>query len=263
MKKFLIILVLFSNALYSTNLYAQSTDSVSVYKLSVTSVPENCDVYLNDSTLIGKTPVNNYELKSAQYKLTVISSSELREWDKPNKVIAFNLVSDTTFNVTFSGEYFINTSPSNAEVTKNDTSLGFTPLRLFTKEKLSGKLILKKNGYFDKAIDMTNIDFGKSIFETLTPNGTPLKTEVWKNRSTSFNTKRNFPVIALLGAALIGETYGAFTFKAKANDAYDRYLQTYSKTDYDESNTNDTYSLLFVIAGQITLGALIYFLFID
>jgi len=259
MKK-IFILILF---LFASSLYSQVTDSTNFYKLSIYSTPENCDVYLNDTILIGKTPVNSYPLKSTKYRITVISSTELREWNKENRVINVELVSDTTFSVSFRGEYFINTLPSNASVIKNDSVYGFTPLRLFTKEKLTGNFILRKQGYFDKTIDMSNYDFGKSIVETLTPNGTTIKNDVWKNRNTNFKTKRNFPVIALLGGALIGETYGAFSFKTKANDAYARYQQTFSKTDYDESNTNDTYSLLFLIAGQITLGALIYFLFID
>ena len=67
----------------------------------------------------------------------------------------------------------------------------------------------------------------------------------------------------MLGAAVAGGTFGAFHFKSKGNDAYDRYLETQNPADYDESKSNDTYSILFLVATEVTLGVLVYFLFGD
>ncbi len=261
MKKVFIIILFFISL---TPLFSQEKDSsinLPVYNLSVSSIPDNYDVYI-DSVFIGKTPVVNHRLKASVYSLKIMNWNTLKDWENESKYIVLNLKSDTSFSVTFRNEYFINTIPSNASVIKNDSVFGFTPLRLFSKEKLSGNFILRKDDYFDKTINVDNFDFGKNIVETLTPSGIT-KNNVWKDKNTSFNTKRNFPLIAVLGAAIAGGTFATFNYKTKANDAYDRYTQTYSPLDYDDSKTNDTYSAIFLIATQVTLGVLIYFLFGD
>lgn len=255
-KKILILFFFFS----SLNLLNAQQDS-SIYSLSVTSFPDNYDVYV-DSVFIGKTPVTNCKLKPSIYILKIMNWGELRSWENESKIVTLNLKGDTIINVSFRNEYFINTIPSNASVIKNDSTLGFTPLRLFTKEKLTGSLILRKDGYLEKTINIENFDFGKSISETLTPSSIA-KNDVWKDKNTNFNTKRNFPLIIGLGALIAGGTFGTFNFKSKANDAYDRYINTYNQVDYDESKTNDTYSTIFLIATEITLGFLVYYLFGD
>lgn len=251
------IIILFS--ILTSSVFAQKDSSI--YNLSVSSFPDNYDVYI-DSVFIGKTPVVNHQLKASKYTLKIMNWSTLKSWESENKIIQLDLVSDTSFTVNFRSEYLINTIPSNASVIKNDSVYGFTPLRLFSKEKLTGSFILRKSGYFDKTINMDNYDFGKNIVETLTPNGVT-KSNVWKDKNTNFNTKRNFPLIAVLGAAVAGGTYATFHFKSKANDAYDRYLNNFNQADYDESKNNDMYSVLFLVASEITLGVLVYFLFGD
>lgn len=252
---FIIILFLTLNS----SVFAQNDSSS--YNLSVSSVPDNYDVYI-DSVFIGKTPVVNHKLKASSYTLKILNWSTLREWEIESKIISLDLKSDTSFTINFRHDYYINTIPTNASVIKNDSTYGFTPLRLFSKEKLNGSFLLRKEGYFDKTINIENFGFGNSIVETLTPNGVT-KNNVWKDKNTNFNTKRNFPLIAVLGAVVAGGTFATFHFKSKGNDAYDRYLQNYNQADYDESKTNDMYSVIFLIASEITLGVLVYFLFGD
>jgi len=256
MKKILIII---SFIIVASSAFAQKDSSF--YNLSVSSVPDNYEVYI-DSVLIGKTPLVNHKLKASTYTLKIFNWSTLKEWESESKIIFLDLKSDTSFTIAFRNDYFINTIPSNASVLKNDSVYGFTPLRLFSKEKLTGNFLLRKEGYFDKTINIDSYGFGNSIVETLTPNGVT-KNNVWKNKNTNFNTKRNFPLIAVLGAAVAGGTFGAFHFKSKGNDAYDRYLETQNPADYDESKSNDTYSILFLVATEVTLGVLVYFLFGD
>ncbi len=254
------VLTIISFFILASSLFSQSIDS-SFYNLSVNSTPGNYEVYIG-SIFIGKTPVVNYKLKASVYTLKILNYSTLREWQSESKIISLNLKSDTSFSVSFRSEYYINSIPSNASVIKNDSTYGFTPLRLFTKEKLTGNFILRKPGYFDKTINMDDHGFGTNILETLTPSSI-IKDNVWKDKNTNFNTKRNFPLIAALGAAVAGGTFATFHFKSKGNDAYDRYLNTLNPADYDDSKTNDTYSVLFLIASELTLGVLVYFLFGD
>jgi hypothetical protein len=256
MKNFSVILLFLT--LISSG-FAQKDSSM--YSLSVSSFPDNYDVYI-DSVFIGKTPVVSHKLRASLYTLKIMNWSTLKNWESESKIISLDLKSDTSITVNFRNEYFINTIPSNASVIKNDSVYGFTPLRLFSKEKLTGSFILRKTGYYDKTISMDNYDFGRNIVETLTPNGVT-KNNVWKDKNTNFNTKRNFPLIAVLGAAVAGGTYATFHFKSKGNDAYDRYLNTFNQADYNESKTNDMYSVIFLVASEITLGVLVYFLFGD
>lgn len=261
MSKIFVIILLFISLVPVFSQENNAPLDSSFYNLSVNSIPDGYDVYV-DSIFIGKTPVVNHKLKSSVYTLKIMNLNTLKDWEIESKIISLDLKSDTSFSVVFRNEYFINTIPSNASVIKNDSVYGFTPLRLFSKEKLSGNFILRKPGYFDKTVNFDNLDFGKNILETLTPSGVT-KNDVWKDKNTNFNTKRNFPLIAVLGTAIAGGTFATFNYKTKANDAYDRYTQTFNQSDYEESKTNDMYSAIFLIATQLTLGALIYFLFGD
>ena len=54
---------------------------------------------------------------------------------------------DTTINVNFKYYYYFSTNPFDAKVFKKDSMLGYTPLRFFTDEELTGNLIFKKSNY--------------------------------------------------------------------------------------------------------------------
>lgn len=254
------LLILF----FITNCNAQSenSDTTIAYNLTVLSNPDGASVYL-DSTLIGKTPLNNFTPDKNTFVLKVINPVSLSRWEDQNYRSAINLTSDTTINIKFDLNYFFSTNPFNANVIYHDSIIGVTPLRYFSKEKLSGNIIFKKENYVDRIFDLKNYNFETGYSVNLERLENSSNNIVFKNRSTEFKTKRNFLMVGTFGAATLLSAYTTIILKNKANDSYDKYLISYNNADLDDANRNDIYSAISLVIMQITLAGVIYFLFLD
>lgn len=159
--------------------------------------------------------------------------------------------------------YYINSSPFNAEVIYKDSLLGLTPVRFFSSEKLTGVLTVKKTGYEDAGIDLNgfNFDTGKEIFLKSLTKGT--ENIVQKNKGTVFIKKRN--LTGIITAGLFALTGGLISFnsKEKANDFYSQYVVYGDRNNLDKSKRYDVYYGISLAAMQVSVGALIYFLFLE
>lgn len=245
----------------SNNMYAQ--DSTETVSLSVFCNIENATVFL-DSTSLGKPPVNNYNIKPGIYTLSIKNPSASNKWEIENYKKKIELVSDTVISVNFSEFYFINSDPFNADVFNNDKFIGMTPLRIATETPLSGILTFNKDEYKDGIFSLSENDTVRNIFVKLKENRYGQTSPVvFKNKKTNFKSERNFLAIGSFGAGALLGAVSAIYYKNTANDAYDRYRQTFAQTDLDETNRNDTYSLISLIVMQGAIAGLIYFLFFD
>ena len=159
--------------------------------------------------------------------------------------------------------YFFNTDPYNAEVIYKDSTLGYTPLRFFAKDKLDGNILFKKNDFKDKIFDLNNYDFNKGELLELEPINKKENKLVFINKETQFKTKRNFNLIGGLGVGTLASFIATVHFKNIANTSYDNYTNTLDKSELDKSNRYDVYSALTLVAMQAALAGLVYFLFFD
>lgn len=167
-------------------------------------------------------------------------------------------ISDTT--VYF---YYINSVPFDAQVIYKDSIIGLTPLRLFRDEQLTGKIMLRKEGYSEEQYDISIFLAGKSPDIILKQLEGFKDDVVLKDYSSGFRPKRNLIMIALSGAAAISGGVLANYFKDKANEDYDTYIRTLDKKYYNSANKLDNYSLISVIVMQAAIVSLIYFLFLE
>ena len=85
--------------------------------------------------------------------------------------------------------YFFNTNPYNAEVIFNDSTLGYTPIRFFTKEKLEGSLYFKKDNYKVKSFNLSDYDFNSGRILELEPLNKKEDKLIFINKETQFKTK--------------------------------------------------------------------------
>jgi len=159
--------------------------------------------------------------------------------------------------------YFFNSNPYNAEIIYLDSTLGITPLRFFSVNKLQGLLIFKKDKFREKLFNLNDYDFSKGIFIELEPILPKDGNIIFKNKQTQFNTKRNFFAIGGFGAAVLASLLGTINFKDVANKSYNNYLSTLDRNEYDKSRKYDLYSGLTFAAMEAALAGFIYFLFID
>ncbi len=254
------ILILF----FITNCNAQSVNSDTniIKTISVLSNPEGAFVYL-DSTLIGKTPIKNFEPVGNTFLLKVINPVSLRRWEDQNYQSELNLTSDTTIFIKFDLYYFFSTNPFNANVIYHDSIIGVTPLRYFSREKLSGNIIFKKEKYINRIFDLKNYNFETGYSVNLEPLENNSNNIVFKNRSTEFKTKRSYLMVGTFGAATLLSAYTTIILKNKANDSYDKYLISNNSAELDDANRKDIYSAITLVIMQVALAGVIYFLFID
>jgi hypothetical protein len=159
--------------------------------------------------------------------------------------------------------YFFNTNPYNAKVDYSDSTLGLTPLRFFSINKLKGKILFRKEKFKDKSFNLDYYDFKKGLNIDLIPVSPKDEQVVFKNKQTQFNTKRNFFAIGGFGAAIITGLFGTIKFKNVANNSYDNYTSTLDQNEYDKSKKYDIYAGISLALMEAAFAGFIYYLFID
>lgn len=262
-KKIIILFLLYIPFAYSQTDSALSVDSVKIYKLNILSNFENAKIFI-DTILVGKTPLQNYEIKKGKYNIRVLNPKSLKNWQNENRSYSIEINSDTTLYNNFRYYYYFDTTPFDAGVFKSDSLIGNTPLRFFNDNELSGNLIIKKKNYKDFIFNLNNYNFETGASITLQPKGKEIVSDiVYKNRGTQFKTSRPLIPVIALGAASIAGAYLSVNFKNTANNAYNEFLLSGSSESLETSNDNDVYFLISIIAMQAAIGGLIYFLFFD
>jgi len=159
--------------------------------------------------------------------------------------------------------YFFNTNPYNAEVIYHDSTLGLTPLRFFSANKLQGLLLFRKDKFREKSINLDNYDYSKGISLDLEPISTDDGIIVFKNKQTQFNSKRNFFAIGGFGTAILAGLLSTIELKDVANKSYDNYLSTLDRNEYDKSRKYDLYAGITLAVMEAAIAGFIYYLFID
>lgn len=158
--------------------------------------------------------------------------------------------------------YFINSTPFNAEVYYNDSLLGLTPARFLSSEKLSGNILVKKNGYKNETFDLKDYNFEKGIEIHLKSILAIEDKIVLKEMGTNFVKKRSLTGIITTGILTLATGTFAYNAKEKANDFYNQYLDDRNQENLDKSNKYDLYSGISLALMQIFVAGLIYFLFL-
>lgn len=242
---------------------ALTADTAKYIALNVYSNTDGAEVLL-DSSRIGFTPVNDARVKPGNYLLKLINPGRPGEWQNENLEIPVILNADTTVTANFSYYYDFRSDPSNAGVYKNDTVLGFTPLRYKADRLLTGLLLFKRENYRDHFFDMNDYDpvDGALVKLKLKDNSKP-EQYVLINKGTQFKTTRNLPAILGLATASLAAGYFAFDFKTKANSSYDQYTISGNKEKLDDSRKYDKYFAAGLVLMQAAIAGLVYFLFFD
>lgn len=213
--------------------------------------------------MIGRSPIDNFELKKKRFLLTVINPVSLSSWEDQNFQQEIELQGDTLITIKFDYFYYFNSNPFNAHVIYRDSLIGLTPLRYFSKEKLKGDITIRKDNYIERVFNLKNYNFETGHKVNLIPVEKYSYNIVFKNRDTEFKTKRNFLMIGSFGTAALLSAYTTINFKNISNESYDRYLLNYNNDDLDDANRNDIYAAISLVVMQVALAGVIYFLFIE
>ncbi len=270
MKKIILILLLqFQFGFAQSDNYSEASDSLShndsakTFTINILSNLDDSKIFF-DTNFIGMTPLVNYNIKEGFYRIRIFNPKSIKNWENENESVDIYINKDTTIKTNFRYYYFFNSTPFDADVFKNDSLYGKTPLRFFSDNPVSGNLIFKKKNYKNYIYDLKNYDFETGANILLKPKGLETVNDlVYKNRVTQFKTKRALiPIISLAAASLAGG-YLAINFKTKANNAYNNYLIDGSASNLNTSRSNDTNFAFSLILMQAAIAGLIYFLFFD
>ncbi|MBX7043757.1 MAG: PEGA domain-containing protein [Ignavibacteria bacterium] len=260
------IMLLIGTFAHEAGAWSDSTalsDTADAVFITVVSNADGAEVLL-DGASVGMTPLKDHRTTPGNHLLKLINKNRLGSWQNENLEIELDLKSDTLISAIFPYYYEFRSSPSNANVFRNDTLLGNTPLRFRSDYQMGGTLLFRRKDYRDLLFDMSSYDplTGANVILKKSDNSVAEKT-VMKNKGTQFKTSRNLAAILGLATVSLAAGYFAFDFKDKANDQYDKYLFTGNKESLDESRKYDKYFAAGLVLMQAALGGLVYFVFFD
>lgn len=227
----IVIVILF----FQLSMLAQDCEN----KVTVRTSSENSAIYIN-SKLVKYGELDTL-LEKGRYIITVSETPQM--WNSALKMDTLKLTECGKYeNLTYSfeDELYFDTTPQNAAVYHSDSLVGHTPL--FIKSSL------------------TNLKIDK-------PKYAPVNLDKIKQHRIDLSfvgEKKEFSFIEsplkeiFIGSAFVLGATSAY-FKLKANDKYDRYLDTRNETYLEQTNNFDLYSGIAFGTLQVNFGILIYF----
>ncbi len=223
-------------------LRAQDCKSV----LNVITDNDSARIFINGKLSgIGKTEL---ELEKGTY---IIKASEPPPVWNAKTVVDTVLLSGCNktrvIHLLFSGYRYLNTSPQDAAVFNHDSLIGYTPL-FVTTGLLNAEI--KKNGFADKKILITELPYDKTIDLKFT--GVP---------GTKKFFKKDIFKYLVGGIIILGST--AAYFKLKADNRFNDYQATGSLAKLDETRKYDLISGITLGGLEINFGILIYYFLTD
>jgi hypothetical protein len=209
-------------------------------KLIVKTNNKNSSIFINNNLV----SFGNLDTVLLKGKYVIKAKESIKTWDSETFTDTLNLTECdevVRFEYNFEEDIYFDTNPQNAAVYQADSLLGYTPLFLNT--------------------NITNIKIDK-------PKYAPKELETLNNARTLdlafIGEKKEFSFIEsplkeiLMGSAFVLGAASAY-FKLKANDKYERYLDTRDENYLDQTNNLDLYSGIAFGALQINFGVLIYY----
>lgn len=227
--------------------------------ISVSSDPTGCWVRV-DSILVGKTPLNNFELAVGSHVIQIYPPNN-GVWNLQERVLNVSVTSnqDVPLNVVFSSPVFINSIPYGAQLFNNETPLGFAPLYLPFEENKGKRFRLEKEGYKPFSFTLTT---NQSILAEMEKAGN-FKDEKEQTRFLGVIPKRNLKSKFTLLAVSIATNWASFYFKNVADNNFERYQQTADPQLMDhywkQTQKYDRMSEIALGVSITSLAGLIYF----
>lgn len=214
-------------------------------KIEINTNNEFSQIYINNK-FIGEGAAS-IDLEPGTYYLEIIEGKRIYNPQRILDTIYVKANSRDIFEYNFDKKIMITTNPPDAEIIYDSTTIGRTPLAFIPKAR---EYKISKNGYTSK-IFITDELKPATNFD-LEYTGSP--------QSPKFID--TFWFKALFGSAI---TFGASAayFKMKADDSYDKYLETKNRGHLDDTDRYDVFSAAAFALLQINFGVLIYLFVFD
>ena len=212
---------------------------------------------LLDGEKVGQTPLPLLPVEEGHHTLQVRhpdpSNWLSRDWKRE---VFLKAGERRVFVVQFSKMYWVGSDPPGASVFSGDRKLGMTPLVVELPPGDPGFLVLRKEGYEDRRVDLGLIS-SSLIHVKLGTGG--LRGEWSKG---SFRLKKGWTIGSGVVAVLSG--VAGYYFKSRADRAYDRYMKAGHPDQMDryfnDAESFDKLSGVFYGLGEVSLGVSLFFI---
>jgi len=236
---------------------APAQDSTHAWLRVESNLPAS--LVLVDSLYVGRADRSLIRVPANSARIVLVPT-EVGAWDlpQPNKDLSVAAGDTATMVMDFAYQYRIDSSPFGALVSvpaEGGLVLGKTPLVYSTATPLLSTLLLERSGYANAQIQPgTDVINRHSVALRLLDQDVPDDLAVeWAPRSAN----NKWITWAAAGLALTGGAL-AVNFKFKADDEYDRYLETGDPAIKEHVDRYDTYSYVALGAMQVGIGLLAF-----
>ncbi len=215
-------------------------------KVIIKTIPDSINIFLNNS-FIGKG-FAKVELAKGKYEISAKESPIIWDAKTISDTLSINdCGEDTSISFNFTTDIYLNSTPQDAYVYKQDSLIGFTPMFVPLKDD---SLTLKKPGYLSISLPVTQKYSDDNI----------KLDAISKTKHTNFFTGPTFKI--LVGSIIV---FGAATayFKLKADNQFSQYQNTGDQSFLNNTRTNDLISGITMGALEINFGILMYYFLTD
>jgi len=226
--------------------------------LTLLSEPPGADVYV-DTLYVGKTPLLALPLGEGSHRIKLFYPSVFA-WNAVTREDTIRIVAQgqTEKIVELGSVLAIRSVPSGGTVTLQSTELGTTPLFFRSPTRLSGELLIQKEGF-----EPQRVELGREGDQTLAVTLVN-KAGVTPPNDFSFNDQkaisaRTWPLYTSGSAMIVSGVLSAY-LKDQANREFDRYLQSRDPAQLASTRRLDRASAITLAISQVSFAVLTYLL---
>jgi len=255
-----IFLIITSTLLFSCLSGQTVAPTDSTGKASIFTEPAGADIYI-DSVLIGKSPLTGVSLSRGSHRIRAFYPS----------VFAWNAVvmqdsltvsgTDQIEKRLILGEILrIQSDPPGGIVRYGGAELGLTPLYTRMQSKVSGDLIIQKEGYDSLLVPAGQTNLGLLKVQLSPRNGGRISARPSDVLGVNGAIPRDHMMTYASGATMIVSGVASAIMKERANRNFDAYQQSNNPADLSATRRLDRGAAAALIISQISFAVLAYFL---
>lgn len=246
MKLFILCFFLFASAAYG--------------QMNILSEPSGADVFI-DSAYVGKTPLRGLTLNEGKYAVKVFYPS-IFAWNSIVKVETVQVSPGSATEKIFElgSALAINSVPSGGSVTYQGSELGTTPLYVRSPSRLTGELLVQKEGYREERIPI-NAQMSMPLAVQLKPkqSGESLIAGDVLTNGYGMGASNHWMTYTSGATMIVSGVLSAY-FKDKANRDFDSYTQSNDPTLLSSTQRLDRWAAISLVISQLSFAVLAYFL---
>ncbi|MBM4159871.1 MAG: PEGA domain-containing protein [Ignavibacteria bacterium] len=229
--------------------------------LTLLSEPTGADVYV-DTLYIGKTPLVALALREGSHRIKLFYPSVFA-WNSVTRedTVRIDAQGQTEKIIELGSVLAIRSVPSGGTVTLQGTELGTTPLFFRSPTRLSGELLIQKEGFEPHRLQLGRQE-DQLLAVTLVQKAgvTPLNDfSITDQKAIS---ARTWPLYASGSAMIVSGVLSAY-LKDQANREFDRYLQSRDPASLSTTRRLDRAAAISLVVSQVSFAVLSYLLLSD